>query len=126
MHCDVILKTCLNSLHPISVKLTSHNTSKWTAKGSAGIAKIRWKAELTKDEKDNPIIWNLLSKYNIKNELKVVFKPVGEITQIDVTIFHHALLGIAGESPGILMNPYFEKLVKSDLINFKNNFKSIY
>ena len=114
MHCDVILKTCLNSLHPISVKLTSHNTSKWTAKGSAGITKIRWKAELTKDEKDNPIIWNLLPNSNIKNELKVVFKPVGEITQIDVTIFHHALLGIAGESPAILMNPYFEKLVKSD------------
>ena len=126
MHCDVILKTCLNSLHPISVKLTSHNTSKWTAEGSAGIAKIRWKAELAKDEKDNPIIWNLLLNSNIKNEIKVVFKPVGEITQIDVTIFHHALLGIAEESAGILMNPYFEKVVKSDLINFKNNFKSIY
>lgn len=110
----------LSSVHPIN-----YTTSEWTAKGPMGIGKITWKAEVIKDEKDKLISWNSLPDSSIKNAGKVVFKPKGKATEIDVTISYHAPLGVAGETAAKLLNPYFEKLVKDDILNFKTYLESI-
>lgn len=111
--------------HLESVKPLNYTTSKWTAKGPAGIGKLTWKAEIVKDEKDRLISWNSLPDSSIQNAGKVVFRPNGNDTEIIVTISYHAPLGIAGEGAAKLLNPYFEKLVKEDLLNFKTYLESL-
>lgn len=110
--------------HLESVEPISYTTSLWTAKGPGGIGKITWKAEILKDEKERLISWSSLPDASIKNAGKVVFRPSGKGTEIIVTISYHAPLGIAGESAAKLLNPYFEKLVKDDIINFKTYLES--
>lgn len=111
--------------HLESVKPINYTTSEWTAKGPMGIGKIKWKAEIVKDEKEKFISWNSLPDSTIKNVGKVTFKPKGNATEIDVTISYHAPLGVAGESAAKLLNPYFEKLVKDDILNFKAYLESV-
>lgn len=105
--------------HLDSVRSIGAKISEWTAKGPAGIGKISWNAEIIRDEKEQLLSWNSIEGSSIKNAGKVVFKPKGNATELDVTISYHAPLGIAGESAAKLLNPYFEKLVKSDISNFK-------
>ena len=111
--------------HLESVKPLSYTTSKWTAKGPAGIGKLTWKAEIIKDEKDRMISWNSLPDSSVKNAGKVVFRPSENGTEIIVTISYHAPLGVAGEGAAKLLNPYFEKLVKDDILNFKTYLESV-
>jgi len=110
--------------HLESVKPISYTTSQWTAKGPAGIGKLTWKAEILKDEKERLISWSSLPDATIKNAGKVIFRPSGKGTEIIVTISYHAPLGVAGESAAKLLNPYFEKLVKDDIMNFKTYLES--
>ena len=110
--------------HLKSVEPISYTTSKWTAKGPAGIGKLSWTAEIVHDEKERIISWNSLPDSTIKNAGKVVFKQRGKSTEIDVTISYHAPLGVAGESAAKLLNPYFEKLVQADIMNFKSYMES--
>lgn len=105
--------------HLDSVRSLSSTVSEWTAKGPAGIGSLTWKAEIVKDEKDQLLSWNSIEASTIKNAGKVVFKPKGNATELDVTISYHAPLGVAGESAAKFLNPYFEKLVKDDISNFK-------
>lgn len=112
--------------HLESVEPINYTTSKWTAKGPAGIGKLSWKAEIIKDEKERLIIWNSLPESTIKNSGEVIFKPRGKATQIEVHISYNAPLGKAGETAAKLFNPYFEKLVQSDIMNFKSYLESVH
>lgn len=105
--------------HLDSIRTISSTISEWTAKGPAGIGKISWNAEIIKDEKEQLLSWNSIEGSSIKNAGKVVFKPKGNATELDITISYHAPLGVAGESAAKLLNPYFEKLVKDDISNLK-------
>lgn len=105
--------------HLDSVRSISSTISEWTAKGPGGIGKISWNAEIIRDEKNKLLSWNSIEGSSIKNAGKIVFKPKGKATELDVTISYHAPLGIAGESAAKLLNPYFEKLVKDDISNLK-------
>jgi len=105
--------------HLDSVRSLSSTVSEWTAKGPAGIGSLTWKAEIVKDEKDQLLSWNSIEGSTIKNAGKVVFKPKGNATELDVTISYHAPLGVAGESAAKFLNPYYEKLVKDEISNFK-------
>lgn len=112
--------------HLESVEPINYTTSKWTAKGPAGIGKLSWKAEIIKDEKERLISWNSLPESTIKNSGEVIFKPRGKATQIEVHISYNAPLGKAGETAAKLFNPYFEKLVQSDIMNFKSYLESVH
>ncbi|KAF2342596.1 SRPBCC family protein [Flavobacterium tistrianum] len=105
--------------HLDSVRVTSSTISEWTAKGPGGIGKISWNAEIIRDEKEKLLSWNSIEGSSIKNAGKIIFKPKGKATELDVTISYHAPLGIAGESAAKFLNPYFEKLVKDDISNLK-------
>lgn len=111
--------------HLESVKDIDENTSEWTAKGPGGIGSISWIAKIAKDRKDKLLSWFSLDDAIIRNAGKVIFKAHGNTaTELDITISYHAPLGIAGESAAKLLNPYFEKLVKADIMSLKNHLES--
>lgn len=94
--------------------------SDWTAKGPGGIGSISWSAEILMDEPGKVLSWHSLPGATIDNAGKVVFTEIGQgRTRLDVTISYHAPLGVAGETAAKLLNPLFEKMVKSDIENFK-------
>jgi len=105
--------------HLDSVRSVSPTISEWTAKGPGGIGQISWNAEIIRDEKEQLLSWNSIEGSSIKNAGKIIFKPKGKATELDVTISYHAPLGIAGESAAKLLNPYFEKLVRDDISSLK-------
>lgn len=110
--------------HLESVKSISSTTSEWVAKGTAGIGKLTWKAEIIKDEKEKLLSWQSLADASIENVGKVVFKQNGKATELDITISYRAPLGIAGESAAKLLNPFFEKMVNDDVQNLKTYLES--
>lgn len=112
----------MNHLH--SVKSINHTVSEWTAKGPAGIGRVSWKAEIVKDEKEKLLSWNSLPESSIENAGKVIFKPKGNATELDITISYRAPLGAAGESAAKLLNPYFQKIVNDDILNLKEYLES--
>jgi len=112
--------------HLKSVTTINSTLSEWTAKGPGGIGTITWKAEIVKDEKERLLSWQSLPESTIQNAGKVVFRPKGQTTEMDITISYHAPLGIAGEATAKFLNPYFEKLIKDDIENFKTYIESIH
>ena len=105
--------------HLESVETLDNDTSEWTAKGPMGVGKISWKAKVTKEEKNKFLSWKSLEGSTIENAGKVAFRPVGQTTEIDVTILYRAPYGILGEKTAQLFNPYFKNMVKNDIENFK-------
>ncbi|MGQ7944227.1 SRPBCC family protein [Flavobacterium sp. WC2509] len=110
--------------HLQSVTSINHTISEWTAKGPAGIGKLSWKAEIVKDEKEKLLSWNSLPNSSIENAGKVIFKPKGKATELEITISYRAPLGIVGENAAKLLNPYFQKIVNDDILNLKTYLES--
>ncbi|WP_432221088.1 SRPBCC family protein [Flavobacterium sp. TMP13] len=110
--------------HLESVTAIDTKRSEWTAKGPFGVGTVTWKAEIVKDEKDKFLSWKSLPGSTIENFGKVGFKPIGQATEIDVTISYKAPLGIAGEQGAKLLNPIFEKMVQDDIENLKSYMES--
>jgi uncharacterized membrane protein len=105
--------------HLESVKTINSTQSEWTAKGPAGIGSLTWKAEIIKDQKQKLLSWQSIEGAPVKNFGKVLFKAVGDATQIEITISYRAPLGIAGQGAAKLLNPIFEKLVHDDISGLK-------
>lgn len=106
--------------HLESVKTLNSTQSEWTAKGPAGIGTISWKAAIIKDQKEKLLSWQSLDEAPVKNFGKVLFKSVGNATEIEVTISYRAPLGIAGQGAAKLLNPLFEKIVHDDIQGLKS------
>jgi len=97
-------------------KITSH----WTASGPGGIGKLSWDAHILMDEKGKMLSWHSLPDSTVDNAGKILFKENGSGgTELDVTISYHAPLGVAGEAAAKLLNPFFERMVKSDIQSLK-------
>ena len=95
-------------------------TSHWTATGPGGIGKLSWDAHILMDERGKMLSWHSLPESTVDNAGKVLFKDNGTGgTDLDVTISYHAPLGVAGEAAAKLLNPFFEKMVKSDIQSLK-------
>lgn len=102
--------------HLKSVEELDNVTSNWTAQGPAGIGQVSWKSQILMDEKGKMLSWHSMPGSTIENAGKVYFNSNGRGgTQLDVTISYHAPLGLAGEAAAKLLNPIFERLVKSDI-----------
>lgn len=111
--------------HLSSVNEIDNLKSEWTAKGPGGIGSISWKAEILMDEPGRVLSWHSLPGSTVDNAGKVVFSEAGSNqTDLDVTISYHAPLGVAGQAAAKLLNPLFEKMVKSDIENFKNHIEA--
>lgn len=107
--------------HLKSVKEIDNVTSEWTAKGPVGIGSISWKAQILMDEKSKVLSWHSMPGSTIDNAGKVSFRKLDDnTTEIEVVISYHAPLGFAGEAAAKLLNPVFEKIVKSDIESLKS------
>lgn len=106
--------------HLESVEEKDKVTSHWIANGLGGIGKISWDAHILMDEEGKMLSWHSLPDSTIDNAGKVLFKENGfGGTELDVTISYHAPLGITGQAAAKLLNPFFERMVKSDIQSLK-------
>lgn len=106
--------------HLKSVEEKGAGLSHWVAQGPSGIGSLSWDAKLLVDYKDRQLSWQSQPGSTIENAGKVVFKQRGSNgTEVDVTISYHAPFGDAGEAAAHLLNPVFERIVKSDIESLK-------
>lgn len=106
--------------HLESVQQINKITSEWKATGPKGIGSISWKAQILMDEKDKMMSWHSLPESTVDNAGKVLFKDLGNSTELDVTISYRAPLGVAGETAAKWLSPIFENIVKSDIESLKS------
>ncbi len=105
--------------HLHSVMVIDTYKSEWKAKLPAGIGTVSWTAEILMDEPNKILSWHSMPGSSIDNAGKVRFRENGNATDLEVTISYHAPLGKAGELAGSLLTPVFEKMIHSDIENFK-------
>jgi uncharacterized membrane protein len=111
--------------HLESVTVIDTKNSLWSAKIPGGLGTIDWESEITNDQVNENISWRSLPESEIRNSGVVHFKDAGPgKTELHATISYEAPGGIIGEKVGKLLNPVFEKLVKSDIENFKKYLES--
>ncbi|HZF66014.1 MAG TPA: SRPBCC family protein [Chitinophagaceae bacterium] len=95
--------------------------SHWEAVIPGNIGKIKWNAEIVKEEPGYMIGWQSLPNSTINNAGKVVFHDAlnGQGTEIEAVIIYHPPAGEIGAGVAKLLNPVFEKLIRQDVMNFK-------
>lgn len=106
--------------HLKSVKQKEAGKSDWEAYLPGGIGSIHWEAEIVHEVPAEVIAWNSTKNATIDNAGKVTFNDLGELgTAVHVVISYQAPLGIAGEKVLELFTPAFEKMIRRDIVNFK-------
>lgn len=95
--------------------------SHWEAEIPGGIGKVKWNAEIVKEEEGSMIGWQSIPNSTINNAGKVSFKEAlgGEGTELEVVISYHPPAGEIGASLAKWLNPVLEKMVRQDIMNFK-------
>jgi uncharacterized membrane protein len=95
--------------------------SHWEATIPGNIGKIKWNAEIVKEEPGYLIGWQSLPNSTINNAGKVVFHDAlnGQGTEIEAVIIYYPPAGELGSGIAKLINPVFEKIIRQDIMNFK-------
>jgi len=95
--------------------------SHWEATLPGNIGKIKWNAEIVKEEEGYLIGWQSIPNSMINNAGKVMFHDAlgGAGTELEVVISYHPPAGELGAGVAKLLNPLYEKLVRQDVMNFK-------
>lgn len=95
--------------------------SHWEAVLPGNIAKLKWNAEIVKEEEGSMIGWQSIANSTINNAGKVVFNDAlnGQGTELEVVISYHPPAGEIGAGIAKLLNPVFEKIIRQDVMNFK-------
>ncbi|MFN2439175.1 MAG: SRPBCC family protein [Chitinophagaceae bacterium] len=107
--------------HLASVTEIDSKHSHWEASLPGNIGKVKWNAEIVKEEEGYMIGWQSIPNSQINNAGKVVFNDAlgGQGTELEVVISYHPPAGEIGAGVAKLLNPVFEKLIKNDVMNFK-------
>jgi uncharacterized membrane protein len=108
--------------HLNSVTETSNTKSHWEARIPEGNpVSISWDAEIVKDEPGTLLSWRSLPGASISNAGKVEFRDAlgHQGTEIRVTIIYRPPAGNIGTGVAKLLTPLFKKVVKEDVLNFK-------
>lgn len=108
--------------HLASVTEIDSKHSHWEATLPGNIGKIKWNAEIVKEEDGYMIGWQSISNSMVNNAGKVVFNDAqnGQGTDLDVVISYHPPAGEIGSGVAKLLNSFFEKMVRQDVMNFKD------
>lgn len=95
--------------------------SHWEAELPAGFPAVKWNAEIVKEEENHLIGWQSVPNSMVNNAGKVQFREAlgGEGTELDVVITYHAPAGELGAGIAKALNPVLEKMVRQDIMNFK-------
>jgi uncharacterized membrane protein len=107
--------------HLASVTEIDSKHSHWEAVVPGNIGKVKWNAEIVKEEPGYLIGWQSIPNSMINNAGKVVFHDAlnGQGTELEVVITYHAPAGELGAGLAKLLNPVFEKVVRTDVLQFK-------
>lgn len=113
--------------HLENIEILSATRSHWEAKIPGGLGNINWEAEIVKDEPGYHIGWHSLPGSTIENAGKVEFEDApGGGTIVKVVISYLPPAGGIGTGLAKLLNPLFEKVVRQDVLNFKDYIETIY
>ncbi|HYF32214.1 MAG TPA: SRPBCC family protein [Chitinophagaceae bacterium] len=112
--------------HLLTVKELDAKRSHWEAVIPGNIGTLKWDAEIVKEREGEFIGWQSLPNATIENAGKVEFRDIdnGLGTELDVTISYRPPAGEIGSGIASLLNPVFEKLIKQDILNFKQYIES--
>jgi len=107
--------------HLSSVTEIDSKHSHWEATLPGNIGKVKWNAEIVKEEEGYMIGWQSIPNSMINNAGKVTFSDAqnGQGTELDVVISYHPPAGEIGAGVAKLLNPVFEKMIRKDVMNFK-------
>ncbi len=107
--------------HLASVTEIDQKHSHWEAVMPGNIGKIKWNAEIVKEEPGYLIGWQSIANSMINNAGKVTFNDAsdGRGTEIEAVISYHPPAGDIGAGLAKVLNPVFEKIIKQDIMNFK-------
>lgn len=108
--------------HISNVTEIDNKHSHWEAVIPGNIGKIKWNAEIVKEEPGYLIGWQSIPNSTINNAGKVIFHDAlgGQGTELEVVISYHAPAGELGSGLAQMLNPVFEKVVRQDVMNFKD------
>jgi uncharacterized membrane protein len=112
--------------HLKSVRETDNRRSHWEAKIPGNIGTIEWDAEITDERQGELIAWQSVEDATVFNSGHVSFReaPGGRGTEIMVRIIYQPPAGNAGSAAAKLLNPVFEKMVRADIMRFKQVIES--
>jgi uncharacterized membrane protein len=108
--------------HLSNVSEVNGTTSHWEARiPENSPVTISWDAEIVKDEPGQLLSWRSLPGSTIENAGKVEFRDAlgHHGTEIRVIISYRPPAGNIGGGVAKLLNPLFRKLIKKDVLNFK-------
>ncbi|MFL5789551.1 MAG: SRPBCC family protein [Flavisolibacter sp.] len=108
--------------HLAAVTEIDSKHSHWEAVIPGNIGKIKWNAEIVKEEQDHLIGWQSIPNSSINNAGKVTFHDAlgGQGTELEVVISYHPPAGEIGAGLAKALNPVFEKMIRQDIMNFKD------
>jgi len=108
--------------HLDNIQIIDGTHSHWEAKVPGNIANISWDAEITEDMTGSLISWQSMPSSTINNTGKVTFEdaPGEQGTIVKVLISYTPPAGGVGTGIAKLLNPVFEKLVRQDVLSFKD------
>ncbi|HYH14895.1 MAG TPA: SRPBCC family protein [Flavisolibacter sp.] len=114
--------------HIASVTEIDAKHSHWEASIPGNIGKVKWNAEIVKEEPGYLIGWQSIPNSMINNAGKVTFNDAlnGQGTELEVVITYHPPAGELGSGLAKAMNPVFEKMVRQDVMNFKEYIETKY
>jgi len=112
--------------HLLDVKMIDEHTSEWKSKILGNLLPVDWKAEIVKDEPGYLIGWRSTSDSVLKHVGKVEFEKTadGLGTLLRIVISYHPPAGGLGVGVARLLNPYFERLLTSEIKTFKHKIES--
>lgn len=107
--------------HLASVTEIDSKHSHWEATLPGNIGKVKWNAEIVKEEEGYLIGWQSIPNSMINNAGKVTFHDAmdGQGTELEVVISYHPPAGEIGSGIAKALNPVFEKMIRQDVMNFK-------
>lgn len=114
--------------HLASVTEIDSKHSHWEAVVPGNIGKIKWNAEIVKEEQGHLIGWQSIPNSTINNAGKVMFNEAlgGQGTELEVVISYHPPAGEIGAGIAKALTPMFEKMIKQDVIDFKDYIETKY
>jgi uncharacterized membrane protein len=113
--------------HLDNITAIDNKRSHWEAKVPGNIGNISWDAEIIEDEPGKHIAWQSLPGSTIDNAGKVDFEdaPGSEGTIVKVVITYLPPAGGFGAGLAKLLNPLFERIVREDVLSFKEYIEKV-
>lgn len=109
--------------HITNVNEVDNTQSEWEARiPLKNPVTIHWNAEIVKEIENELLAWKSVPGSKIKNAGKIEFRDAlgKKGTEVSATIIYRPPAGNIGSGIAKIFNPMFEKIIYSDILNFKN------